>query len=52
VLTGAKHSVSLPWSLLTPEQQDKLDAILLEWRKQGKGMTAAEAAKWDWRKDV
>lgn len=44
LLTQAKHSVSLPWSLLPLAVQDKLDAALLTLVTARRGMKSAEAA--------
>lgn len=50
VLCRSKHGVTKGWADdLTAEEQDLLDAKLFTRAKEGKGMTAAQAAKVDWR---
>ncbi|HYF35047.1 MAG TPA: hypothetical protein VD994_07125 [Prosthecobacter sp.] len=49
-LCQSAHGVTKEWANLTLEEQDLLDAKLLNRVKEGRGMKAAEAAKVDWRK--
>lgn len=48
-LCRSSHGVTKNWALLTPVQQDALDAKLFERTLLKKGMKAAEAAKVDWQ---
>lgn len=48
-LTNSRHTVTTKWAKLTPAEQDELDAKLLARILRGDGMTAADAAKVDWR---
>lgn len=48
-LTNSRHSVTTKWATLSAEDQDALDAKLLARVLRSDGMTAAEAAKVDWR---
>ena len=48
-LCRSTHSVTIAWSELPLEDQDKVDAKLLARAQKGQGMRAAEAAKVDWR---
>jgi hypothetical protein len=48
-LCRSRHGVTKQWAQLTPTDQDDLDARLLSRVLKQQGMTAAQAAKVDWR---
>jgi hypothetical protein len=49
ILCRATHHVTIPWSMLPLEDQDKIDAALLARARRGQGMTAKQAKDVDWR---